>query len=136
MGGNVNDGVALYNFFRALPVDLTLYNVGSVASAAVIAYLGAKERKVSTYATFMLHRTQSSAQFAFADHLEAITHSLRIDDDRTEAILRQHLTLSDDRWAAHRLSELWLTANDAMQAHLADAIAEFAPPKGMPLFSV
>src|SRR4051794_30276298 len=51
-GGFIGDGVCLYNFFRAMPIDLTLYNAGSVCSAAVIAYLGAKKRKTSAYATF------------------------------------------------------------------------------------
>jgi ATP-dependent Clp protease, protease subunit len=32
-GGNVQDGVCLYNFFRALPVEVIAYNVGSIASA-------------------------------------------------------------------------------------------------------
>ena len=37
-GGFVGDGVMLYNFFRSLSaLDLSLYNSGQVASAAVIA---------------------------------------------------------------------------------------------------
>ena len=50
MGGSVADGVALYNLFRAIPTPLTLYNIGSVASAGVIAYLGAATRAASTHA--------------------------------------------------------------------------------------
>ena len=38
-GGAVGDGIALYNFFRAMPIDLTIYNPGIVASVAAIAYL-------------------------------------------------------------------------------------------------
>ena len=38
-GGFVGDGVMLYNFFRSLTaLDISLYNAGQVASAAVIAY--------------------------------------------------------------------------------------------------
>src|ERR1700737_2724923 len=58
-GGAVADGICLYNFFRALPIDLTLYNGGNVSSAATIAFLGAKGRKVTANATFMIHRAQS-----------------------------------------------------------------------------
>ena len=39
-GGTVGDGLCLYNFFRSLPISLTFYNTGSVASVAAIAYLG------------------------------------------------------------------------------------------------
>jgi ATP-dependent Clp protease, protease subunit len=53
MGGNVPDGIALYNFFKTAPVDITLYNVGSVQSVAAIAYLGAKHRKSRARASFV-----------------------------------------------------------------------------------
>src|SRR5690348_14907235 len=58
-GGVIGDGICLHNLFQTLPFDLTLYNTGCVASIAVIAYLGAKSRKSSAYATFMIHRTQT-----------------------------------------------------------------------------
>lgn len=59
-GGYVGDGVFLYNFFRAVPIELTLYNVGQISSAGIIAYLGAKHRKTTRNATFMLHRSTST----------------------------------------------------------------------------
>ena len=61
LGGNVAEGIALYNFFRALTFDLILYNVAQVSSSALIAYLGAKKRKTSAHASFMTHRTTSPA---------------------------------------------------------------------------
>jgi ATP-dependent Clp protease protease subunit len=88
-GGLVGDGICLHNFFRALPIELTLYNVGSIASIAVTAYLGAKHRKASAYAAFMLHRTYASPQAATSDRLHAIAQSVSLDDERTEAILRR-----------------------------------------------
>ena len=61
-GDTVGDGVCLYNYLRSLPIEISLYNVGTVASIGALAYLGAKVRKTSTSATFMLHRTQAGAQ--------------------------------------------------------------------------
>jgi ATP-dependent protease ClpP protease subunit len=55
-GGYVGDGVFLYNLFRSIPVELTLYNVGQISSAGVVAYLGAKRRKTS--ASRDLHASQ------------------------------------------------------------------------------
>jgi ATP-dependent protease ClpP protease subunit len=40
VGGNVGDGVCLYNFFRALPIEVSIYNCGHISSAGVTAYLG------------------------------------------------------------------------------------------------
>jgi ATP-dependent Clp protease protease subunit len=134
-GGMVGDGVCLYNFFRSLPLDLTLYNVGNVSSAATTAFLGARKRKTSAYATFMVHRVQSPAQAATSERLNAVAHSLIADDERTEAILRQHLTLTEDQWTVHRSAELWLTAKEAESCGLAE-IGEFAPPAGTRVFNV
>src|SRR5436309_13829862 len=60
VGGNVHDGIFLYNLFRAFPCDLTIYNSGCVGSIAVISYLGAKKRKASAGATFVIHRSTCS----------------------------------------------------------------------------
>ena len=39
-GGFIGDGIALYNFFKALTLDVTIYNTGTVASMAAVAFLG------------------------------------------------------------------------------------------------
>jgi ATP-dependent Clp protease protease subunit len=135
-GGSVSDGVCLYNFFRTLPIELKIYNCGSVSSIAAIAYLGAQSRKVSAHATFMLHRTHISPQMATAERLQALANTIGIDDQRTEAILRDRLTLSDDKWAIHRMTELWFNTQEAVECGLADEVAEFAPPKGSMVFSL
>lgn len=41
---------------------MVLYNSGQVASAAVVAYLGAKRRILSKTAIFMLHKAHNSRQ--------------------------------------------------------------------------
>jgi ATP-dependent Clp protease protease subunit len=101
-----------------------------------LAYLGAEERKVSAHATFMLHRTHASPQMAVAERLQAIAKSVVLDDQRTEAILRSHLTLSKRQWAEHRSQELWFSAQEAIDAGFATGVADFAPPKGSRVFSV
>ena len=85
-GGTVPDGVALYNVFRSLPVSLTLYNIGTIASAGVIAYLGAAERAVSSHGTFMIHRTTSPAIGVNSERLQSIIQSVAMDDARMDAI--------------------------------------------------
>src|ERR1700730_7294479 len=43
-GGNVSDGVALYNYFRSLPFSLHIYNASAVDSAAIIPFVGSQYR--------------------------------------------------------------------------------------------
>jgi ATP-dependent Clp protease protease subunit len=135
-GGSIPDGIALFNLFRSLPIDLVLYNIGSIASAGVIAYLGASERKASTYATFMIHRTVSPPHSATSDKLHAMARSVVLDDERTEAIFHKHLQITQEQWAVHKVADLWLSAEEAKTAALITEIGEFAPPKGMQLFFV
>lgn len=127
-GGGVGDGICLYNFFRALPVELVLYNTGAIHSIAVVAYLGAKKRKTSARATFVLHRTSTSPQSATATRLKTLTESVTLDDSNTESILREHITLPDELWARLNYDDLVISAQDAVKFGIAHEIEDFLPP--------
>lgn len=133
MGGSVQDGIALYNIFKAFPVPITLYNVGSIASAGVIAYMGAPDRASSALATFMIHRTVSTLQGMSSDRIRAAARSVDLDDERTEQVFNA-IRLTEADKAVHKIADLWLSANEAQTAGLVTKIAEFAPPKGTQLF--
>jgi ATP-dependent Clp protease protease subunit len=141
-GGSVADGIALYNYFRALPIDLHLYNGGTVASIAVIAFLGARHRYASAHATFMIHKTYAnaalftSAATANTARLREIAQALDIDDSRTRAILRANLSLTDQRLEEYLATESPFDANEALRCGLVEAIKEFAPPFGGKLFNI
>ena len=85
-GGCVGDGVCLYNFFRSLPIELTIYNVGSVYSAGVLAYLGGKRRVTSKRAMFMVHRVMTNPGRTPAMAMKGIAKSLILEDERVESI--------------------------------------------------
>jgi ATP-dependent Clp protease protease subunit len=135
-GGFVGDGIALYNFFRTLPMDLTIYNVGSIQSIAVIAYLGAKNRKASASAAFMIHRVSMSNQTATASSLHAVAKSIAIDDQRIEAILRKHLTLKPEDWTALDHHDLHFSAEESVKAGIANEVGEWSPPVGTQIFGI
>jgi ATP-dependent Clp protease protease subunit len=129
-GGMVADGVCLYHFFKSLPVQLTVYNVGSVQSIATIAYLGAKTRIANARSVFAIHRTSISPQFAMAFALKNFAETVGMDDRRTEEILREHIKMGEDKWMHLDHSDLWFTAQEAVDCGIADKIGDFAPPAG------
>ena len=135
-GGFIGDGICLYNFFRALTIDLTLYNGGTVASIATVAFLGAKYRRTSKHGTFMIHRAHNSPQQATASKLEDIARSLRIDDARIEAILRDHIKLEEKQWKDLNYENLTFNAEDSVKIGFAQAVEEFMPPPGSKIFTV
>ena len=135
-GGFVGDGIALYNYFKTLPVELTLYNTGTVASIGVIAYLGAKTRKASKYSAFMIHRTQRNPGITTANMLKSAAESAALDDKRTEAILREHLTLPAAKWDDFDHYDLSFSAEESVKIGLAQEISEFTPPPNATVFNI
>src|SRR5260370_7187686 len=87
VGGIVGDGICLYNFFKSLPINLTIYNAGAVQSIAIVSYLGAKRRKTSSRAVFMIHRTSSGAQPATAPSLKCSAQALPLDNVTSDPLL-------------------------------------------------
>jgi ATP-dependent Clp protease, protease subunit len=135
-GGYVGDGVFLYNLFRSIPIELTLYNVGQISSAGVVAYLGAKRRKTTASATFMLHRSANSPQFATAAKLSHLAKSLVLDDERTEAIVRDHVKFPPELWDELKYHDIYVSGEEAIKFGIATEIGEFAPPAGTQVFNL
>jgi ATP-dependent Clp protease, protease subunit len=136
-GGFVGDGMALYNYFRALPVDLTLYNPGVIASIGVIAYLGAPHRMASAHSVFMIHRTQCNIPpGTTALRAQTIVNSALLDDQRTEVILKDRLTLPAEKWKHFENDDLHFSADEAVKYGIADKIADFSPPTGRQIYNI
>lgn len=135
-GGFVGDGVMLYNFFRALPIDVSLHNSGQVASAAITAYLGAQRRVASRNSIFMIHKSHNSPQFATANKLERLTRNLVLDDQRSESIWREHVNMPEELWEEMEYHDLYLTGEEAVKYGLATDLGEFAPPPGTQVYKV
>lgn len=134
-GGNVAEGIYLYNLIRAAPIPIVLYNVGTICSAAVTAFLGAPRRIASRHSSFMIHRCHATFQAASPGLVTTIAESLAIDDERTDKLLREHLNLSPQQWAQYDRHALWTSAETAVECELATEIGEFAPPMGTPIYS-
>jgi ATP-dependent Clp protease protease subunit len=136
-GGFVGDGVGLYNYIRNLPVNVVAYNGGSVLSIAVIAYLGAKHRKASQTASFLIHKSQSTTQAgAGSGALQLAADNLAADDRLTEEILKQHIKMPDSKWELHGRSDLHITADEALEYGLVHELADFIVPNGAKLFNI
>jgi ATP-dependent Clp protease, protease subunit len=135
-GGNVGDGICIHNLFESVPLNIHLYNIGTVASIAVIAYLGADERYSTENASFMIHRTHFSPIAATSAGLQMAADTAILDDRRIETILREQITLPQEKWDVHKVTDLWLPAEEALEAGLATKIRDFDAPKGAQLFNL
>jgi len=135
-GGSVADGVFLYNLFRTLPIEITLYNGGQVCSAALIAYLGGRHRKTNAQATFMVHRSTVIPSRATSKTLRHIAQSLALDDARTEAIIKTHVRFPKKFWNDMQYHDIHLSAAEAIKYGIAEEIGDFAPPASSILWNL
>ncbi len=55
VGGEVNAGIALYNFLRALPVEIVMHNCGSIDSIANVIFLAGAKRYAARHSSFLFH---------------------------------------------------------------------------------
>ena len=76
----------------------------------------------------MMHRTSSGAQPATAAKLKGIAKSLTLDDERTESILREHITLDEEEWATLDNQDVYFSGEEAVKIGIAHEIGEFSPP--------
>jgi len=132
-GGDTNQGVVLFNYFRALPIDLHIYNAGGiVASAALTAFIGAKYRHASTHAMFVFHKANTIMQFPMtAAQLREVAHITEIDEKRIVNIFKSVVQMPPEKWSAYETtSYVPITAQDAQQYGL------ITPPFGSRVFNI
>lgn len=54
-GGDINSGFTAYNFLRSLPITLSIVNMGTIESMAIMMYLAADDRATLPTSRFLLH---------------------------------------------------------------------------------
>jgi ATP-dependent Clp protease protease subunit len=136
LGGSISDGVGIYNFLRNLPIQIIAYNGGMVASIAVVMFLAAQKRAASESGTFVVHKSHHTLAAATGEQLELASKGLRIEDERTEKILKSHLKLSPEQWKIHERGNLTITAEEAVKVGLIHEVADFKPPAGSQIFNL
>jgi len=136
-GGNVADGIFLYNHLRALNIPLHIYNTGSVSSIAVAVFLGADHRYCSKHGMFMIHPTSFfQLPECSTDRLRTLYEAALADDERTNSILRERTRLPDNFLDARRLSDVHITPDMALEHEVVHALTEFSVPKGIQVFQI
>ena len=138
IGGYVGDGVYLFNHIRSMPIPVTMHNTGTVASIATTLFVAGEMRYCSRNAIFMMHPVAVGAQsqmLASAPLLAAL-EAARADEERTESILRERTKLPEDILTARRQSDVFVTAQQALNYGLVHEIREFTLPAGNQVFQI
>jgi len=98
-GGSVDAGIVLYNFLRALPVEIIMHNTGTVASIGTVIYMAGAKRYAAPQSTFLFHGVQTTfapgVAMSHPQLLERLS-MVRQDENKIAGIIASRSTLSGE----------------------------------------
>lgn len=125
-GGDVFEGVAIYNLLRDYPGRVQTRVEGIAASIASVIALAGDEVVMAPSSLMMIHDPIGWTEGTAADHLQ----TARVLETIAEQIAAVYRGRGDARinWRERMRAETWLTAEEAVAVHLADRIDEQLRP--------
>lgn len=125
-GGNVFDGLAMYDQLREHPAKVTVRVRGIAASAASVIAMAGDEIQIATGSMMMVHKAWGVIIGNADDYQEAVTVFGQIDRSLA-SVYASRTGLSDEKILAmlagpnRRSDGTWLTAAEAVEMKFADA---------------
>ena len=132
-GGTVGDGIAIYNFIRALHPQVITYNIGSVNSIGNVVYQAGNRRIASPVSSFMFHGVGfdiKSSRFELKQ-LRERTDAIQNDQTMIADIMVRHTSLDTDAINKLFLEMAFLRAQEALDRGIADEVRDIHLPPGV-----
>ena len=123
LGGDVFDGMAMYNVIKRREAKTTVYIEGIAASIATIIALGADEVVMAENSLFMIHNAWGGAMGEAKDMRKTAATLEKISGELTD-IYRKKTGLSYDALAEMMDEETWLNAQEAYELCFVDTISD------------
>ena len=136
-GGNVMNGITLYNFLRGMPFNLIIHNIGNVDSIGNAVFLGSNTRYACPHSTFMFHgvgMSRPAGRFeekALREMLDGVTS----DQNRIGTIIAERTSIAQDEIKGLFREAQTKTAEFARERGIVHEIREFQLPAGAPVIS-
>jgi len=124
-GGQITSGLAVFDTMRMISAPVSTIAVGMAASMATILLTsGAKGKRYALpHSTIHLHQPLGGVQGQAADIEIEAREILRM-RDLLNSILREQTTMSDELIAKYTDRNMYLTAQQAVEVGLIDAVLE------------
>ncbi len=138
-GGNTNNGIAIYNTLRALPIQLTTYNVGTVNSIGNVIYLAGEARYACVTSSFMFHGVgfdlRQPTRWEEKDLMEKLDN-LRNDQGLIAEIISQRTNIDPEEANRLFLQAAFLRAEEAKTKGIVHDIMDAQVPEGAPFLQL
>lgn len=131
-GGEVASGLTIYNFLRALPVPVTMHNIGNVDSIGNAIFLAADQRVACQHSTFMFHGVGINVNGVRIEEKNGreILNSILADQNRIADIIVQRTSINSRRARQLFREARTKDANAARIAGIVQTIADASIPNG------
>lgn len=125
-GGRVADGLTIYNVLRALPINVTTYNVGTVSSIGNVVFLAGEKRYATKSSSFMFHGVGfdiERARFEEKD-LNAKLAGLQNDQSLIADVITRHTKISKEQARELFLTAAFVPAAEAQRRGIVDEVRD------------
>lgn len=132
-GGNVMNGLNLYNVLRALPVHLTTHNVGNVDSIGNAVFLAGTDRFAAPHSTFMFHGVgfDLNGQFRLEEKfLKEKLDAINVDHNRIGSVIEERTNLQREAISKLFLEAQTKDATFALGCNIVKEIKDVQIPTG------
>ena len=122
-GGNVFDGITIYNRLKQHSAKVTVYIDGLAASIASIIALAGDEVIMSEGAMMMIHKPMTGV-YGNSEELEAIIQRLDDVEEQLIGIYKRKTRLDRTEIKTLLSDETWMSAEEALELGFVDSIME------------
>lgn len=137
-GGDVQAGLALFNFLKGAPFNVIVHNIGAVQSIATTIFLAGKQRYACKHSTFVYHGVASNPLAGSYENgrLRATLEGIGIDQEHLVSILKENTKIGDENAEALYRAVHTKTAEFALDNGIIHEIRELSIPQGAVMFSL
>jgi ATP-dependent Clp protease, protease subunit len=137
-GGNVMNGMNLYNVLRGLPFTLITHNVGNVDSIGNAIFLAGHRRYACPHSTFMFHGVGFDIQNLRFDESKCreTLKSILVEHKRIGTVIRERTNLQDKTIRTLFREAQTKDATYAATSGIIHEIREVTIPPGAPVVSL
>lgn len=122
-GGDVFDGLAIYNGLRNHKADVTVRIEGIAASAASFIAMSGDKIIAEKASEMMIHDARAMAIGVNAAEMQDLVHLLNKNSDIIANVYADRAGGTQEAWRAAMLAETWYNSDEMLAAGLIDEIA-------------
>lgn len=124
-GGEVAEGLAIYNALRRHKAKVVTTCDGFACSIASVIFMAGDERLMSKASLLMIHNAWTSAYGVNANDLRKLAEDMDAITARSKAAYLDRISIDEDELSELMDAESWISPDDAVEKGFATGIEEF-----------